>query len=380
MDLAATIYPLAPTTPLIETTPFCDKSCKGIRVWGEFVGRVVISLAYLVVSVVCWIFSRDLFEVYYSYAYHQCDMAFSITSAYMDYEEAVVNFSYNGCVITRAAETEEQALRARYGNQVIDELLQIGTDTIPLDRKKLERVRNGVCLGMSLDFAAHYLREINSGTKPAEAVRKVSGRYTAGAPDEAQLAQIFHEALDYRPELKEMNKASLAEFDIKLENVKQGAQTDILDLAAGNQTSDAKRLTDEVAEISSLIESVPLTNERGALNKRILLLAKQFGLKFDQLRVITQDSFEDGQFADFQGHLKDFPDECYTVSIGNQEVQHQIALIKSGSNFFLFDPNFATLALDIEKAAKELWKIAEELVDKTEGHAFSFSPCRLRTA
>ena len=58
-----------------------------------------------------------------------------MTSTYMKHEDEIVNFSYNGCVIPRAAETEEMALRARYGSKVIDQLLQIGTATIPLDQK-----------------------------------------------------------------------------------------------------------------------------------------------------------------------------------------------------------------------------------------------------
>ena len=161
---------------------------------------------------------------------------------------------------------------------------------------------------MSLDFTAHYLREINKGTKPAEAVRKVSERYTAGAPDEAQLAQIFHSALDYSPELR--------------------------------------KLTQDTLKRANLLSSHKLNlseDQREAQKKRILIVAEQFGLTFERTILITQEGFADEQQEAFQQYLsKDIPDACYTVSIGNLKVRRQMTLIKSGKDYFFTDPNAAT--------------------------------------
>ena len=59
-------YPLAGPVTLVEATPFSDKCCKGLRVWGEFAYRQLYALALLVVAAVCWIFSQNQFEVFYS--------------------------------------------------------------------------------------------------------------------------------------------------------------------------------------------------------------------------------------------------------------------------------------------------------------------------
>ena len=370
----------------IHSTPFCDTSCKGIQVFGQFLGRSLYALGLPIASVACRIFSRDLACTYFSMARAQFNRGGLTLVAYCKFGEKLIDFSYNGCVIAPSADTEQNALRSRYGSNVIDLWLQIGTEEIPLKPEKLKRVETGICLGMTLDFMKEYLQQIQAGVPPMEAIREISSRYVTGAPDKAQLAQIFYSALDSTHVIEQ----EWAHLDASMEE----------------QITDTHRWFDEQqAQILALPnEQIPerlhqvqtecterLNNFRfNALSGKILAIARiearrdeivsnQFGLQMGPARIYAHEEMSAEHDPEFSQFLEELPIGCYAGGFRAKGCAHAVTLIKSSDNeYFLFDPNFGTLFFGKNEIAEKLWNIGKSFYLKNGLCSLSFSSCRLQ--
>jgi len=369
----------------VNSTPFCDTSCKGVRVFSQFLGQSLYALGLLIASVACRIFNRDLACTYFSMASAQFNRGGNALGAYLKFGEKLIDFSYNGCVIAPSSDTEQNALRMRYGNNAIDHWLQIGTEEIPLKPEGLKRVEEGICLGMSLDFMKHYLQQIQVSASPMEAIREISLRYVEGAPDEAQLAQIFYSALDSTDVIEK----EWAHLDAFVENQKK----DMLPWLEAQQEQVRQLPHEEILE--RLTELKSQCNERlenfhfDALSKKILAIAQiearrveivsnQFGLQMAPAQIYACEEMSTVCDADFCKLLEELPNGCYAGGFRAEGCAHAVTLIKSENQYFLFDPNLGTIVFDKNEIAGNLWNIGNSFYLKNGVCSLSFSSCRLQ--
>jgi hypothetical protein len=351
----------AATNHLIQTNyiPFCDMRCKGVRVLGQFVGRTLYALVLLVVSLVCRIFSKDLASIYFSMANVQSERGGSALDAYLRFGSSLIDFSYNGCMLAPSSDTEQNALRARYGSQAIDPWLQVGTEEIPLKLEKLKRAEGGICLGMSFDFIKQYLQEIQRGVSPMQAVREISSRYVTGAPDSAQLAQIFYRALD---RIQALEKA-FEQVDREIEEQEE-------------------RLEEPLRHTEAALAKIILSKSLLAIEKieaqQDKIVGQQFGLQLGPPEIYVPDEPLTDCTAPFIQFLTELPNGCYKGRFRSVGGAHGIALIKSDDHCFLFDPNIGTLAFGKHEIAEKLWEIGKSSYLTKKAGSLSFSACRLQ--
>lgn len=378
----------------INSTPFCDTRCKSIRVFCQFLGRSLYALALLIASLVCQIFSKNLACVYFSMASIQFNRGANALSSYYKFGEALIDFSYNGCIIASPSDTEQNALRARYGSNEIDQWLQIGTEETPLRLEKLKRKEGGLCLGMTLDFIKQYLQQIQHALSPMEAIREISSLYITGASDKAQLAQIFYFALDSTHAI-EKECAQLSAF---MENQQADAlrcldeqQKQIFAikpsaLTFGNQTNQIlEKLTQLKTQYNERLNKL----QSDAISRRLLamarieaqcneILANQLGLQVSPARIYAHEGISAKYDVDFSQFLEDLPNDCYAGVFRSKGCAHAVALIKASDNqYFLFEPNVGTLALRKDESAEKLWNIGKSYL-KNGLCSISFSSCRLK--
>ncbi len=179
-----------------HTVPFFHKSYKEARVYGMFLAGGVSALSLRVVSAACRIFSEALADTYFSMAQTEFARGRNAPVTYFGFTDALIDFSYNGCVLPPPSDTELNALRAHYGTKIIDDWLHIGTEKMPLIRERLTRREKKMCFGASLDFIKQYLAQTRLGIPPMASVLRNCSRYVMGAPKEAQVTHIFYSALD----------------------------------------------------------------------------------------------------------------------------------------------------------------------------------------
>ncbi len=370
----------------INSTPFCDASYKGVRVFGQFLGRSLYALGLLIVSVACRIFNRDLGCMYVSMARFQFNRGGSALVTYFKFGDKLIDFSYNGCVIASSSDTEQNALRARYGSNTVDRWLQIGTDAIPLNPEKLKRVEQGVCLGMTLVFMKEYLQQIQIGVSPMEAIHEVSLRYVTGASDEAQLAQIFYSAL---------GSTQLIEREwVTLDAAMDRRQTDILRWLKEQQELARTLPREQILAQLTLVQTQ--FNERfnsfrsDAFSNKIRAISRieaqcdeivgnQFDLQMGPARIYAQEEISVEYDVQFSQFLEELSNGCYAGGFRAKECAHAVTLIKVSDNqYFFFDPNLGTLALKRNEIAGTLWNIGRSFYLRNGLCSLSLSSCRLR--
>lgn len=337
-------------TAQINSTPFCDKSCKGIRVFSQFLAGSLYSLALLIISVACVAFSKSLASTYLSMAQTEFDRVSRALYTYLKFGDQLIDFSYNGCSLAPASDTEENAIRARYGNEAINHYcLEIETREIPLKREKLERVDRGICFGMSLDFMKQYFGEIQMGNSSIEAIRKISSRYVEGAPDEAQLAHIFYSALHENVQIES------DELMRVLENKRQ----EILQWEEGE-------IPHQVAQEYEKFKGERLA-KLGSIKqmefKLRAIISKQFRLYSQPVRLFySDDKLSTDCDPQLNLLLEKLPEGCYQGLFSSRgDSGHAIVLIKSKNEYFIFDPNFGTLAFERNAIGPKLWDLGKSI-------------------
>lgn len=370
----------------IQYTPFCDRSCKGVRVVGQFLGRSLYALSLLMVSVACRIFSRDLAQMYLSMAKTQFNRSANALMTYLKFGEKLIDFSYNGCVIAPPADTEQNALRSRYGSNTIDRWLRIGTEEIPLKPEKLRRAERGICLGMTLDFMKEYLQKIQIGMSPMKAIREISSRYVNGAPDKAQIAQIFYLALDSTHVIKgewarldaakERQRANTLQWiDEQQKQIHGLPRKQIFKTLAQLQTEVNKRLNSfRFNALANKIRAIARIDAQ-----RDEIVGNQFGLQIGPPRIYAIEKISKECDPDFGRFLEELQNGCYAGGFRSKASAHAVTLIKASDNqYFLFEPSLGTLVFKRTEVAENLWNIGRSFYLKNGLCSLSFSSCRLR--
>ncbi|HSW71861.1 MAG TPA: YopT-type cysteine protease domain-containing protein [Chlamydiales bacterium] len=390
----------------INSTPFCDKYCKGVRVFSQFVGRSLYALGLLVVSVACYIFNRDLSHTYYLMAGNQFNLGGNKLFTYFRFGNELVDFSYNGCTPAFSSDTELNALRVRYGTQVVDSWLKIGTKKIPLKQEKLARVGKGICFGMSLDFMKEYLIKIQMGISPIEAIREISSNYVNGASDKAQLAQIFYRALDitqiiekeytrWDTWLKQKIEETVQWVNEKHEETVRLLHEHYDQARALPEDQSIQKLKEIEAQSDKILTQFDeqaeeqvnnfrlekISNKRLAFARisarRCKIISKHFGLQMGPPRTYCQEEVPTDINIKFTQFLENLQDGCYLGGFNAGEDSHAIGLIKSNSQYFLFEPNFGTFVFEQNAIPEKLWDIGKTFYLKNGKSSLSFSSCWL---
>ncbi|MGB7977747.1 MAG: YopT-type cysteine protease domain-containing protein [Chlamydiales bacterium] len=354
--------------------------------FGQFLGRILYALGLLIASVAYRIFSRDIACTYFSMASTQFNRGSNALVTYCQFGEKLIDFSYNGCVIAPSSDTEQNALRARYGSNAIDQWLRIGTKEIPLKPEKLKRVETGICLGMTLDFLKQYLQQMQAGVSPMEAIREISSRYVTGAPDQAQLAQIFYSALDSTHVIEKewahldasmegQRTDTLRWFDQQREQIRALSREQILERLTQVQTQCNERLNNfRVDALSKKIVAIARIE-----TQRDEIASNQFGLQMGSARIYAHEEISAEYDVEFSQFLEELPNGCYAGGFRAKGCAHAVTLIKSSdSQYFLFDPNFGTLVFKKNEIAEKLWNIGKSFYLKNGLCSLSFSSCRLQ--
>lgn len=369
----------------VAPTPFCVTSCKSIRVFCRFLGQSLYALGLLIVSVACRIFSRDLAHMYLSMARAQFNQGGNALITYFKLGARLIDFSYNGCVIAPSAETEQKALRARYGSDTIDRWLQIGTEEIPLEPEKLKRVEHGICLGMTLNFVKQYLQQIQASVSPIEAIRKISSQYVTGAPEEAQLAQVFYSALDST----HLIEREWARFDATLEREEKANLQWLKNQQDSIRTLPRDRILKELSNLETQCDerlnsfrckalSNKITTIANIEAKRAEIVSSKFGLQMGAPRIYAHEEISTKNDSEFSKFLEELPYGCYIGGFRAKECAHAVTLIKSvDSQYFFFDPNLGTFVFEAHEIAEKLWNISKSFYLKNGMCSLSFSSCRL---
>ncbi|MES2344606.1 MAG: hypothetical protein V4494_01520 [Chlamydiota bacterium] len=314
---------LSPSFQYASYRAFGDKSLKGLRVTADFIADEITALFCQIVSVCSWISccSRTAYK-YQSLSNYYFNKGFDQLTTYVEYFDRVVNFSRN--TPRRVKErlpqgiSERKALEQVYGKKTVSRWLKIGNGRLSVKEKYLSRLdmmRDGCCIGMSFEFNAKYLKGIGKGLNVLDAIKYASYRYEKGATKKAELIQTFGRALH----IKRRRKLSLEkQLRYQTRDVRARQRT-----LAGSVGLDLKR------EISY---------PQCAIDKKIEPL-KSF--------------------------VKRLPNGVYTVLLTPEKVVgHAISMVKAGDAYFLFNPDNATLTLDLEEIAQEICKIDKE---KAEG-------------
>ncbi len=305
--------------------------------------------------------------------------------AYCKFGDNLIDFAYNGCVIAPTSDTEQNALRARYGSDEIDRWLQIGTVEIPLKTEKLQRVETGISLGMTLDFMEQYLQQIQSNIPPMEAIRKISSQYVTGAPDRAQLAQIFYTALD----LTTMIEREWVSLNASLQKRREDSiswfnnQLDLtLSLPREQQFEEITRTETRARELLSHFWRETLSTRIKSMvqieAQRWKIVSHQFGLQVGPAQIYVCEKLSTGDNAALSQFLEGLPNGCYAGTFLSEECAHAITLIKASDNqYFLFEPNVGTLVFVKNEIAENLLNIGRLLHFENKACTLSFSSCRL---
>jgi len=343
------------------------------------VNSISTAFFYKTISWSSWIFSQRVSHHFDSLANYRLKLALRRPITLWVFGSKIIDFTTN--TSTRIKEIDEQneidALKKLYGDHVIARWLETETQDVRLYQKNLARLeiaQDGCCAGMSWDFISHYWKEIEKGNAPIDAVKAIAHRYREGAPDEAQLAQIFYTALSV---LHDWDKIYVDQYNI----LKTKLNKDIIEKV---ETYLRRNFTDssEATHARLAIEKLKLFNDlfqrinREDFFRELEIAAKKMGLSS---QLVGHYMLEDTEkmAPNFQQSIDQLPLGIYEVSLRpvyrhDDHIQenvlpgHSIVFIKTEDTCFIFDPNFATLVLSKEESAEILWRIGNFYYERTE--------------
>lgn len=280
--------------------PFIDKNFKDARIFTGLVSNTCIFVFFKIISKCAWLCCASNSAHYYKslsdYYFFKGALQFE---TYCEYKDKVINFAINRTTyITKKKVNGAKELKKFYGKKKVDSFLKMETDSLYVERKKVRRnpFDRGCCFGMSLDFNARYLRKKERGVKFLKAIAQAGRHFNGGATKEADLLQIFSEAL----------------------RTKKG------------------RLFDNLEHFEMLASQAGLR------------LDKDKSLYFPQKEIIKDSK-------DFKNFIEMHPDGVYTVVFDSpRKVGHAVSLIKDGKHYYLFSPDEGTLSLNLSQFTKKI--------------------------
>jgi hypothetical protein len=334
------------------------------------------AIFFKIAAVLIWICSSRLAHRFNSWGNYYCSRALFPLIAFTQYGRQVIDFAVN--TSKRIKELDEtykiDALEKMYGHKAIASWSKIGTQEIALQREKLaprEMMKEGCCLGMSFDFIDHYLQEITAGKTPIDAVKAVAPRYAEGAPDEAVLGQIFYSALDISRAREKQWTLLKSTVGKNLRHAKKALQESEARLRT---FVGKKNFADEFAKHKKKSQQIEKDVETYNLNALVLshgtgqeqctrIVAEKMGLILKKSAVYTiNESKTQTMSGDFQQLVDQLPEGAYQIGLfsNKSSAGHSIAFIKTASQCFIHEPNFATLQSSRVEAAKMLWKVSKD--------------------
>ncbi|MBX7065902.1 MAG: hypothetical protein K1X28_01605 [Parachlamydiales bacterium] len=292
------------------------------------------------------------------------------------YGDQVIDFATNAKYPDKQqGATEWGSFQRTYGLQDLDWQPLFGV----LSRDKLA-VSKAFCGGMSAHFIYCYLKELQSGATPREAVEKVSTLYRDGPPKSAQIAQSLLEAYNCN-EAVIVKKEEFTKFSNKLSFICLYLFHCFLDVI--------KR----VAKIVCSCFGHSLEIELKATEGCVEFIMKEFRKQLVEL-VESRPHFQllgigIGEWSfcapeNLNKTLQTLPSGAYYLAFQGkctQDTNHAIAFIKTGQDKdFIFDSNYATLSVDASNSPIELEKLREHYFRNfPDGGEITFFPCNLNS-
>jgi hypothetical protein len=321
MSIEAVTLPLEEYAP---TIPFCDKKFKHVRLIAEYVSRTCLALIYIIAAGSSWIFNAKTSHHYCSLA--QLEFSRSIKwSSYLDHGNEIIDFSVN--CLTHAHEPDLELFKMRFGAEEVDRIYKM---LFPDDGEKMERKSRGCCWGMSMDFIASYLEQMEEGKTSLEAAQCIAPHFASGITDRAEVSQIFY------PGCRMGRDDFFRRCDMEALYQALGERDGV-----------------------SLIRDVPFYNE---------VIHPILHLHSEKPVVHVMDKFVEVG-PTFENFIEDIPEGSYEITIyfksWGKDVAHSIAFIKtSEEKHVIFDPNVGTLAIDRDQSADRLEKVLNRYISK----------------
>ena len=338
---------------------FCNKNFKSIRVYANATSRLCLSLFYNIISCYYrWIGSHAFQNYYQSIAYYHYNRGWNQLYAYLTFENEIINFSINSLQIRKDFFTNDdviskaKTLRNLYGSVNLERWLKIQEKHFFLDENELHSkavVKRGCCVGMSLDFISQYLK---SERPPLETVQSITSSHKKGASNEAHLAQIFFESLRLQKNIETQLRADGHSF----------LQT-LPDDQYQKLAKECLGMENLMTRYKEICPKFLQTNQKIYAGK-YQPIAKNFGIVIDVDSLSIYRCREDhgGKFINdsaFSAFVNNLLNGVYLVRfLSKSGTGHIIVYIRTKTEHFIYDPNLATLVVDLGVSASRLAEIA----------------------
>jgi len=335
---------------------FCDTKYKTATIYTLYFSHKLYSIVMLVASVVTRIFNKELSRIYLSIAKAESIRAHNLFCLYQRFGNSIIEFSHNFFSRIVSFDKGKEALDRHYGSDTIDKWLDIGTPETPIDRKKLRFPLDGVCYGMTLDFAKLFLLNAQTGLSETDRIRQISPIYKKGPSKEAELIQIFNTALD-------TSLLRAKQYDIKQELSKKIEMLASILMKINDFIGE--KTTEKVKEVfKGKLEEIMTTYIRHLHFKHLENFAEStekplmdwLGLQINLKKILSFEKTSDAISQDLQNLINASSKGCYFIQLINKNlVGHAILLIALKNNQYLvFDPSFGTFVFKEEEIVEKL--------------------------
>ncbi|NGX63443.1 MAG: hypothetical protein KR126chlam6_00855 [Candidatus Anoxychlamydiales bacterium] len=380
-----------------EQVPFCDQNFKLCRLAINSIFKFPQYMFYISASYVSRRFSENYSTYYNELSAHYFEQVRNRITTYRFMGESVINFNCNHSSSRINGEFFHvktfEDLKKIYGESEIDRWNSTLPDELSLenDLKVPYLFQTGCCFGISLDFINNFLKAIKAGKTPLDAIKLVSCRYKNGAQKQAELAQIIHvglKSLDLISSTKLLDDYDRAkaieiqknhdeevvkiqkEYDEKFQKLNESLEyiNKFIDLRGNFEANSfliyielmKKHKNPSLAkDLHSLTQNylhdiISLKNkfspeifeyQKKIYSKINNLVSEKYGLKIAQTIEISID--HNNFFNDIISYFVNLKKGIYQVDLP----QHSLCFIKTDNENYLFDPNFGTFKIDLEKDA-----------------------------
>lgn len=182
-------------------TPYYKQRFQVLRMTGNTLFHRISSIFFLVISTFFYLFGSNLSGYYRSLSTYHLYRSKNPSITLRRFPGRVIDFSINvsarGVPPLLGGESELDGLKRIYGGEEIDRRLAWKPPfNFTINSKKIKRPQGGFCAGGSAHFAFSYLKKLEEGKTPIEALEEIAPIYSNGAPVTAQLSQVFYGAID----------------------------------------------------------------------------------------------------------------------------------------------------------------------------------------
>lgn len=390
------------SSPESTSQSFHGKRFKALRVIGDALSSLVMSIFYKVLSLACWIVrQKSAYHRYGDLASYHFNRILNKPFAYTIYGDKVVNFAMNSTGTPRVFKGKEvdevEELKKIYG-ELFEKMRSIASsDDFPILEKRLSQypINQGICLGASLDFISRYLKDDSETT--FEAIEKISKQFSEKGTPEAQITQILYRAQDIEQLLqkksthREKLKNELHENTEKVKKKMDERQAEMMEQMKklkGSALKEfiSKELPKIQLEVQNEMEKIQsdilrkIAENNSALDcERLQSLAQVNDLQLQLNTVfVDEDTKQKAAPELFNTGISQLSEGAYLVCLSNSPA---IAFIKTSENeTYLFDPNLATLKFEKpEEFVSELWSLTKNFYNTKGTCTMQVYNCNLKS-